>query len=204
MVFEFLKLNIDVTDDYFNSIYPEAISLLARKHWTSVSVAKSASEYLVERPGARVLDIGSGAGKFCLVGASHTKGHFTGVEQRFKLVELSRKLAESYSVRNAKFINGNINAIDFKSFDSFYFFNSFYENIDTINRIDDEVCLDTKLYHQYSTYIVGQFTALPLGARLATYCSPFTIIPSCFKLQDSLSGGTLRFWEKIEDNKAFA
>lgn len=203
MVFEFLKLNIDVTDDYFNSIYPEAISLLARKHWTSVSIAKSASEYLVERPGARVLDIGSGAGKFCLVGASHTKGHFTGVEQRFKLVELSSKLAESYSIRNAKFINCNIDSINFKNFESFYFFNSFYENIDIINRIDDEVQLDMRLYHQYSTYVVEQFSKLPRGTRLVTYCSPFTIIPSCFKLQYSLSGGSLRFWEKIEEGENF-
>jgi SAM-dependent methyltransferase len=199
MVFEFLRLNIDVTDDYFNSIYPEEISSLARKHWTSVTIAKAASEYLVERPGTRVLDIGSGAGKFCLIGASHTKGYFTGVEQRFELVALSRKIAKQYTIRNTEFINENINAIDFKNYDSFYFFNSFYENIDTLNRIDDKVHLDMKLYHQYSTYVVEQFLKLPLGARLVTYCSPFTIIPSCFELQYSISGGALRFWEKVDN-----
>jgi SAM-dependent methyltransferase len=201
MVFEFIKLNIDITDDDFNLIYPQTISILAKKHWTSVAVAKVSSEYLVDKPGTRVLDIGSGAGKFCLVGASNTQGHFTGIEQRAELVDLSKRLADSYSIQNVKFIHSNITEIDFRRYDSFYFYNSFYENIDTANRIDDSVHLDKQLYQQYSTFLKAQFSELPIGTRLVTNCSPLTIIPNCFKLQYSMRGGLLRFWEKIEDSK---
>lgn len=198
MVFKLLKLNLDVTDNDFNAIYPDNISRLDRKHWSSVSVSKLAADFLVERPGTRVLDIGSGVGKFCLIGAAYTKGHFTGVEQRIELVDLSKRLSESYRVHKAKFIHANITSIRFSDYDAFYFYNSFYENIDTKNRIDDTVELDIKLYHLYSQHITEQLAGLPLGARLVTFCSPLNIIPRSFKLQDSAKGGLLKFWEKVD------
>src|SRR6187551_2747175 len=197
MIFELIKLNVDVTDDDFNAIYPDRISKLASKHWTSVSVAKLVSEYLVDRPGTKVLDIGSGAGKFCMVGAANTKGYFTGVEQRLELVELSSRISESYRIQNTKFIHANITTIDFNDYDSFYFYNSFYENIDMINKIDDKVKLDIQLYHLYSLHIVEQFASLPLGSRLVTFCSPLNIVPRSFKLQDATHGGLLKFWLKV-------
>jgi SAM-dependent methyltransferase len=205
MIFELLRLNIDICDSDFNAIYPEKIQLLAKQHWTPVSVAKLASEFLVDRPGARVLDIGSGAGKFCMIGATNTKGYFTGIEQRLELIELSRKISASYYIHNVEFLHANITSIKFSDYDSFYFYNSFYENINMINRIDDTIKLDMHLYHLYSMYIVEQFASLPLGARLVTFCSPSTIIPRTFKLQDSSKGGLLKFWEKvnIESDRQF-
>ncbi|HTJ51554.1 MAG TPA: methyltransferase domain-containing protein [Cyclobacteriaceae bacterium] len=198
MIFELLKLNVNVTDDDFNGIYPKKIRLNAQKHWTPVSVAKSASEFLVDRPGTRVLDIGSGVGKFCMVGACNTKGYFTGIEQRLELVELSKKISRLYQIRNVEFFNGNIIDIKFNYYDAFYFYNSFYENIDMVHRIDDTIKLDTQLYHSYCLYIVDQFRSLPLGTRLVTFCSPLNIIPQSFKLQDSINGGLLKFWEKVD------
>lgn len=155
-----------------------------------------ASEFLAERPGAKVLDIGSGAGKFCLIGAVNTKGHFTGVEQRQELVELSQRLSDYYYIRNARFIHANIISVDFSAYDAFYFYNSFYENLKPGERIDDAVALGRDLYHLYSLHIVEQLACCRPGTRLVTYCSPTTIVPRGFKLQDSLHGGLLKFWEK--------
>lgn len=197
MVFELLKLNINITDADFDAIYPEKIRLLARKHWSSVSASKLASEFLVQRPGTRVLDIGSGAGKFCMIGATNTQGHFTGVEQRLELIQLSRKISDSYRLRNVKFLHANITSVNFTNYDAFYFYNSFYENIDRLNKIDNAIRLDIQLYHLYSEYIVEQFASLPLGTRLVSLCSPLTIIPQSFKLQDSSYDGALKFWEKV-------
>jgi SAM-dependent methyltransferase len=203
MIFELLKLNIDISDEEFNLIYPDPIRALAKKHWTSVAVATVSSEFLVDRPGTRVLDIGSGAGKFCLVGASNTQGHFTGVEQRSDLVDISNNLADEYAIENAKFVHNNITEIDFKNYDAFYFYNSFYENIDTENSIDKTIRLDEDLYHEYSIYLAAQFSDLPIGTRIVTNCSPLTITPTCYKLQFSMRGGLLRFWEKVEDNRNY-
>lgn len=196
MVFDLLKVNIDVSDNDFDSIYPESIKQLAKRHWTPVSVAKISSTFLVQRPGTRVLDIGSGAGKFCMVGAVNTSGHFTGVEQRLNLIKLSNDLSLKYGIRNVDFIHGNITSIRFSEYNSFYLFNPFHENIDHTCRIDYSLKFSPHLYHSYSIYVVEQLMSLPLGTRVATYHSPPNVVPSAYKLQDTLHGGVLKFWEK--------
>lgn len=196
MVFSLLKLNIDVPDDAFNEIYPDRIRKLAKRHWTSVDVAKQASEYLAEIPGTRVLDIGSGVGKFCMIGACHTHGYFVGVEQRGDLIDVAETIADSRDMPNVKFIHSNINRIDFREYDAFYFFNSFHENIALYGQIDDIVQGDMQLFDLYTMYTFEQFHSLKPGTRLVTYCTAPDIIPSSFRLVYSLKSGLLKFWEK--------
>ena len=71
-----------IEDEKFDLIYPAQIRQLSALHWTPVAVAAEAAKFLVTAPETRVLDIGCGPGKFCLVAASLTDGHFSGVEQR--------------------------------------------------------------------------------------------------------------------------
>jgi SAM-dependent methyltransferase len=197
MVIKRLRLNIDVPDDDFDELLPAKYETISKKHWTSVRAAKLASDFLVEKFGTRVLDIGSGVGKFCLVGALTTNGFFTGVEQRKELVTVARRLSTDYLVGNVRFIHDNITSIRFADFDSFYFYNSFYENIEWENRIDDAVNLDIKLYHHYSTYVAGQLASMPPGSRLVTNCGSSCIVPKSYRLVDSTYHGKLDFWEKI-------
>jgi SAM-dependent methyltransferase len=197
MIFEQLRSGIDITDEDFNSIYPKNIRLLGRKHWTPVAVAKTASEFLANRRGVRVLDIGSGAGKFCMIGAVNTRGHFTGIEQREELVALSRQLSNAHHIDNAEYINANIVTINFRDYDAFYLYNSFYENIDPYHKIDDEVLLNAKLFDAYSRHTFEQLSSLPSGARLATYYTSNEIVPDNFKLVDSRHGSLLNLWEKM-------
>lgn len=109
MIFKFLKLNIAVEDTTFNELYPSRIKRLAARHWTPVAVAKAAAEYLVDKPQKKVLDIGSGVGKFY------------GVEQRESLVRLSKKIADRYDVTNVEFIHSNINKINFSDYEASIF-----------------------------------------------------------------------------------
>lgn len=127
MIFKQLRQNIDVKDAVFNEIYPPNIQAVAEKHWTPIAVAKMAAEYLAEKSGKKVLDIGAGAGKFCLVGAATTEGFFYGVEQRSSLTRISKKIADRHHITNVEFINSNINKISFSDYEAFYFFNSFFE-----------------------------------------------------------------------------
>lgn len=196
VIFESLRLNRDITDNDFDAIYPWKVRRLAASHWTPVSVAKTAAEFLVTRPGTRVLDIGSGAGKFCMIGAVLTTGHFTGIEQRSDLVELSKRLSGSHSLKNVEFINANVTSIEFNKYDAFYLYNSFQENIDSHNRIDDAVLLNPALYNAYTTHTQGQLSSLPPGTRLVTYYTSVNVIPQTFTQTDSRFDGHLNFWEK--------
>ncbi|TYB77508.1 methyltransferase domain-containing protein [Bizionia saleffrena] len=196
MIFKNLKLHIDVDDPLFNTLYPLRVKKLSDRHWTSVEVAKLAAEYLVDKPNCKVLDIGSGAGKFCLIGAASTKGLFYGVEQREGLVKLSRRIAEKNKINTTAFIHSNITQISFSDYDAFYFYNPFYENIDNSHLIDSKIATSKKLYIKYSDYVQNQLKKTPIGTRLVTYWSTWEEIPLGFDLEFTGYNGKLNFWEK--------
>ena len=191
------RFRIDLTDEDFNAIYPRSIRRLAEKHFTPLSVATTASEFLVNKAGTKVLDIGSGAGKFCMVGAANTNGRFTGVEQRSVLVELSIRLSILYGLNNVAYLNANVTSINFFDYDAFYIYNSYYENIDIHQSMDDTVLLNPPLFGAYSMYTREQLSGLRPGIRLATYYTSRTIVPPSYKLIDSLHDGHLDLWEKV-------
>ncbi|SEO26741.1 hypothetical protein [Niastella yeongjuensis] len=79
-------------DSHLNKLYPESIQLLAARHWTPLNIIQLVIPFLVTHPGIKVLDIGSGVGKFCVAGAYYKPyASFYGVEQRKDLVDHAEK-----------------------------------------------------------------------------------------------------------------
>ena len=118
-----------IKDEDFDQVYPDYIKQFSDIHWTPAEVAIKAAKLLVGNPGTKVLDIGSGVGKFCILGSLTTHGYFTGVEFKESIADLSKRIINQFNIENAEIINSNITNIDFSKYDAFYFFNSFYENI---------------------------------------------------------------------------
>ena len=130
------------SESHFHLLYPAPLHSLARNHWTPLLVAQKAANFLAAENGVRILDIGSGIGKFCLAAAYYKpKAVFYGIEQRKDLVEYAEAARRVVGLHNVSFIHGNITEIDFKNYDHFYFYNSFYENLATAEKIDDSVSL---------------------------------------------------------------
>ena len=118
------------SDEAFNSLYPAHIAQLASRHWTPLSVAKEAAHFLAVGDSPRILDIGSGVGKFCLTGAHYyPKAFFAGVEHRVALNTIATQLASQLGIMNTHFFEGNFSTIDFSAYHHFYFYNSFYEHL---------------------------------------------------------------------------
>ncbi|HCN83307.1 MAG TPA: hypothetical protein DIT07_06740, partial [Sphingobacteriaceae bacterium] len=133
-------------DEEFDWLYPEHFQLMSVKQWTPLPVARKAAKFLA-RPGAKILDIGSGIGKFCLAAGYHfPETFFYGVEQRHELICLAEEAKRYTRLSNVNFVYANITQVNFKEFDHFYFYNSFYENIDPVNQIDDTIELSASLY----------------------------------------------------------
>lgn len=197
MLFNYIKSNLCVPDSEFNSIYPDKIKQAAAKHFSPVEVSKIASNYLADKKGVRILDIGAGAGKFCMIGSAYTEGYFVGVEQRRSLHNLSKQIADQYNLTNIEFINSNIQDINFKEFDAFYFFNSFYENIAQSEELTDEIELRISLYNRYSSYVKGQLDKMPKGTKLVTYFSSVSVTPESYYLIAYAFDNKLKMWEKI-------
>jgi SAM-dependent methyltransferase len=188
-------------DNQFDSVYPQAVRALSAIHWTPVSVACQAAEFLVPKPGTRVLDIGCGPGKFCTVGALTTNGKFTGVEQRKHLYDAACSVTERAGIPNVTIIHGNITDIEFSNFDAFYLYNPFEENFEISYRIDEAVSLSVDLYRKYAEHVARQLALAPLGTRLATYFGNCEEVPLGYTLWERELGQdkNLQFWEKTQN-----
>lgn len=187
-------------DDRFDLAYPREIRELSNRHWTPVEVARRAAEFLVQVPGTRVLDIGCGPGKFCIVGALATDGRFTGVEQRQHLCEAALAVIAQAKIPNAAIIHGNAMAIPFSNFEAFYLFNPFQENLETTAKIDGTVKLSSEFYDRYTEQVARQLALAPLGTRVATYCGVCEEVPLGYECIESSSGYDLKFWEKTKNH----
>jgi hypothetical protein len=196
MIFKSLKYDLPIKDADFDKLYPNHIQHLSKVHWTSIDVARKASEFLVKSPSTKVLDIGSGVGKFCMVGATTTLGNFYGVEQRKELVNISKKIIENNRIPNIEIIHSNITDINFADYDSFYFFNSFYENLDRDRLIDFSVKVSPLRYQEYLDYMYLQLLKAPVGTRLATYSGYLNDIPPCYTVHTTFFSHELKLWIK--------
>ncbi len=186
-----------ITDKEFDFLYPQKIKMLSGTHWTPVAIAKKAIEYLGAE-GKSVLDIGSGSGKFCLIAAANSNSKITGVEQRANLVQISRKLALTYKLENLEFILDDMMNIDFRRFDSFYFFNSFEENINLKDKLGKENEFNLDKFNAYILFLKDRFDSAPQGTKIVTYCGECEEIPDSYRLVKSSTKGKLKFWIKGE------
>ena len=151
------------SDEQFDQLYPFSIQVLARKHWTPLSVARKAANFLASENNARILDIGSGVGKFCLAAAyCKPKAFYYGVEQRKSLINDAETARKTLRFENVSFIHGNFTQLDFRNYDHFYFFNSFYENLAGRDKIDDSIDYSGELFNYYNRYLYKQLELIKL------------------------------------------
>jgi SAM-dependent methyltransferase len=183
----------DVT---FDDLYPEHIREMSPMHWTPVDIARKASNFLAI-PNARVLDIGSGVGKFCLAaGFFHPETAFYGIEQREELYTFAEIAKAGIDLANVHFIHGNLTDLDFSGFDHFYFYNAFYENIEPDSRIDYAVKTSFELYDRYSRFVYEMLDNKPPETRLVTFHGTDSQIPSSYQLVNNSYSSVLKMWIK--------
>jgi predicted RNA methylase len=121
------------TGEVFDGGFDQLLPLHARAHslwhWSPVYVAQRAAVRFAEHGARRVLDVGAGPGKFCIVaGASQPGLEFHGVEQHVELVATAKRLAELLDLRNVRFSSGDALLALTGPFDGFYFFNPFFDD----------------------------------------------------------------------------
>ena len=180
----------------FDDLYPKHIQKLSQMHWTPVDIARKASDFLAI-PNARVLDIGSGVGKFCItVGFFNPETTFYGIEQREELYTFAEITKAEIDLPNVRFMHGNLTQLDFKGYDHFYFYNPFYENIELDSRIDYAVETSFELYYNYSRFVYQMLAEKPPETRLVTFNAPDSQVPPGYQLINNSYSGVLKMWIK--------
>lgn len=181
----------------FHQLYPPSLQTLARNHWTPLLVAARAAAFLSAEKGKRILDIGSGIGKFCLTAGYYQPAcYFIGVEQRKDLVDHARNALDLIGLSNVTFIHGNVTEIDFREYDHFYFYNAFYENLVIAEKIDHQVEYSVERYNEYSRALYRKLEKMPAGTRIATYHGMNDILPPDYLEGGSDVNGLLKYWVK--------
>jgi SAM-dependent methyltransferase len=185
------------SDQVFDELYPEKIQRLSDRHWTPVDVARRSAVFLADAPGKRVLDIGSGIGKFCLIAAQlFPLVSFFGVEQREELYRYAIAAQQATGVKNVSFLHENLTDTDLNSYDNFYFYNSFFENLDEQDTIDDQYDHSVNRYVYYTRYLFNALEERPAGTRLVYFHSLGDEVPSAYQLVDASDDMLLRMYIK--------
>jgi len=154
-------------DTMFDRFLEEPLRRLSPQHWTPLAVVARAADWLDGFNVRTVVDIGSGAGKFCVAAALASRCHFTGFEHRASLVASARALARTFGVGDRTyFIHGALGQVPLPTADAYYLYNPFEENVmDPTERIDDAVVLD----RQRMLRDLGLLQALLSRAAAGTY-----------------------------------
>ncbi len=99
---------------------------MAPLYWSPLAVAQKSAEWFADAGVRSVVDIGSGAGKFCVAAALFGQCRFTGLEQRPFLVRSARALARLFDVNDrVRFVEGALGVVPTPIADAYYFFNPF-------------------------------------------------------------------------------
>lgn len=196
MIFELFQQKKYPSDAVFDTIYPRKYQEHSARHFTPVSIAVKAAKLLVDSPEDRILDIGSGVGKVCCIGASLTGAQFYGVEKRKTLTNLSNKIKRHYKLKNAHFINADFTTLDFSRFNGIYFFNSFHEHMDETCVLDETSKVSLKAYQQYHDSLKAKLNECVKGTKLVTYYTFKNKIRSSFQFIDANETGLLKFYMK--------
>ncbi|HKU45203.1 MAG TPA: methyltransferase domain-containing protein [Polyangiales bacterium] len=201
---EALRRGWHVGDRLFDRIYPLPIQAVSARFWTPVAVSLLAADWLREAERYSVLDVGAGAGKFCIVTNLATGCRAHGIEQRPRLVEAARAAAASYGAE-VDVVLGTIDSVDPEAFSAFYFYNPFGENHHTDSeRLDDAVELSPERCARDLACVESWLDAAATGTCVLTYHGFGGRIPDTYDLvrtRDSESG-SLHMWIKHRTGRA--
>jgi SAM-dependent methyltransferase len=156
-------------DDVFDAVYDRRIRDLSLRQWTPVAVAARAAAMLVEAGATRILDVGSGVGKFCLVGAMRTNAQHVGVELREDLVLIAREAAQKLGVSRATFVHADVADFPFEGFDGAFLYNPFFEHITRLRPIDRTVERSRATYQRLVTTTVAKLATLSPPGAIVTF-----------------------------------
>jgi predicted RNA methylase len=117
----------------------------------------------------RILDVGSGCGKFCLVAALSCLGQHIGVAQRPYLVDIAKIASSELGTTNVAYIQDNMAELDWSFFDGFYFSNPFYEHKVKSIRIDATLSYSRAKFVRYVEIVKSKLKLAREGTKVVTY-----------------------------------
>jgi SAM-dependent methyltransferase len=193
-----LKRGRLIRDVDWDVVYPAKYVELSRLHWSPVAVARRAAELLSRGPETRVLDVGAGVGKFCVVAAVTTPGLFVGVERSGEMVDMARATALRARTSRARFVHASADDIDWTNFNGFYMFNPFWQIRWPDLRMSGPRMPQPAEYQRLISFTESSLAASRPGTRVVTYFGFGGEMPNCFRLtlKEPYGNDFIECWER--------
>lgn len=188
-----------VSDEQFDACLNSFTKRHSATHYTPCDVAIQATQFLCAEAGVghRILDVGAGVGKFCLMGAALMEHvHFFGIEQRRSLCAMANELVDQSGLNNVSLFCGNVMILNFSDYAGFYLFNPFYEHLEPFSAMDESIDLDPDYYEIYCGYVRKQLQTMPKGTRVVTYFGGGEEIPLNYDLIQQSFHDDLKCWQR--------
>ncbi len=201
LVAQHLRAGDTVPEGAFDQFLPPRSRALANQHWTPLAVIRRVARWLEELEIESVVDVGSGAGKFCVAAAlSAPHCRFVGIEHRRWLTAAARDLARVFNVEDrVEFIDGAVGEIAVPRAAAVYLYNPFGENmVDGNDHIDEEVELTGARYQRDIATVARLLNALPTGTFVINYNGYGGKMPRSYEVvrDDVDLSYPLRVWRK--------
>jgi len=188
--------NSELNTKKFDELLRSDFQQLSATFWSPEEVIKIAVEWMELDASSKVLDIGSGVGKFCIEGARINEAQFTGVEIRPELVDEADRVVQELGLKNVQFICSDIKDIDFSEFSSFFYYNSFCEHLSINEVIDDSLDFSRENHREYEDLVFEQMNKMPKTTKIVCYNSREFILPNTYRLVRMNKEGDLALWIK--------
>lgn len=196
-----IRLGLPIEDREFDALLPSTLQRISRRYWTPLTVVQVVVDWLRPESIEHILDIGSGAGKFCIAGALGSAVHFVGIEQRAHLFEAACGLAGRLGAADrTTFLHGCVSSTDIERFDAVYMFNPFGENLfEKDDRLDDTAELGEARFGRDIAIVESALDRMRRGSLLFTYHGFGGRIPDSFVLARAAVTGSdvVRMWRKV-------
>jgi len=181
----------------FLAALPEHLRAADELHFTPVWVIELVAEWLRGFEVDRVLDIGSGVGKFCLMSAALNPDiAFVGVERRLELHSVAQGFKRDFPELKLDCILADVLDLDLSAFRVFYLYNPFYEHVADEAALNQEFELYESAFEQYQNALRKRLQALPLGTIVIAYHGEQNELPYTYELQKQSPDGLLKMWVK--------
>jgi hypothetical protein len=190
-----------VPEPAFDRFFSPRLRMVAEQHWTPLAVTRRVAQWIDELGIESVVDLGSGAGKFCVATAlAAERCRFLGIEQRPWLTDAARSLARLFGVADrVQFVTGTLGETPVPSAAAYYLFNPFGENLfDTDHHIDDDVELSGGRYRRDITTVAQLLARQPPGVFVIKYNGYGGKMPRGYEVvrRDVAMPELLRVWQK--------
>ncbi|SOE23548.1 Methyltransferase domain-containing protein [Spirosomataceae bacterium TFI 002] len=184
------------TEEDFKKLVTADLQYLNAVHWTPIEVIDQILFWLKDYDALKILDIGSGVGKFCLIGGQKSHHHFTGIEKRTDFHDEGQKLLKALNLPNVSLLQADIVTFNLTAYDVIYLFNPFYEQVVNHGTRINDTAYQKENYLKYESYVLGHLINSVAGKMVISYEYNLMQKAKGFVLLHEAFDGALGLWRK--------